>query len=80
MSDFVLRTTPSRGNGLQSVLDWLRQARTAATLAAPSVASTEAAFLADVGLSADQIGRAVDRGNSEIGLLGLGWQQPGVRR
>jgi hypothetical protein len=77
MSDFALRTFPARGGGLRSVLDWLRQARVAARLADQPPLHRDAPFLADVGLSADQIGRAVDRGSAEIGLLGLGWQQPG---
>jgi hypothetical protein len=82
MSDFALRTIPARSGGLRSLLDWLRQARVAAHLDDQPTKSPDAAFLADVGLSAEQIGLAVDRGNVEIGLLGLGWQQPcrGVRR
>jgi hypothetical protein len=77
MSDFALRTAPAGPHGLRSLVDWLRQARVAASLADHSTKSPEAAFLADVGLNADQIGRAVDRGNAEIGLLGLGWQRSG---
>jgi hypothetical protein len=67
---------------LRLLVDWLKQARVAARLADRSAVSSDAPFLADVGLSAEQIGRAVDRGNVEIGLLGLGWQPPNriVRR
>jgi hypothetical protein len=75
MSDFALKTAPAPG--LRSLLDWFRQARVAVRLAGRPVACHDAPLLADVGLTADQIGRAVDRGSVEIGLLGLGWQQPG---
>jgi hypothetical protein len=77
MSDFALKTVPASGNSLRSLLDWFRQARVAVRLADKPVACNDAPLLADVGLTADQIGRAVDRGSVEIGLLGLGWQQPG---
>jgi hypothetical protein len=77
MSDFALRTAPASGHTLRPLLDWLRQARMAVRLADQPAVSRDAPLLADVGLSADQIGRAVDRGSIEIGLLGLGWQQPG---
>lgn len=77
MSDFALRTVPAGPRGLRSLFDWLRQARVAAKLPDRPAGSPDAAFLADVGLNAEQIGRAVDRGNAEIGLLGLGWQEPG---
>lgn len=77
MSDFALSTAPATENRLRSILDWLRQARVAAGLADQPAPSRDAALLYDVGLSADQIGRAVDRGSTEIGLLGLGWQKPG---
>jgi hypothetical protein len=75
MSDFALKTAPA--SGLRSVLDWFRQAGVAVRLADRPVACHDAPLLADVGLTADQIGRAVDRGAIELGLLGLGWQQPG---
>jgi hypothetical protein len=82
MSDCALTTVPARGHSLRALFDWLRQARVAARLADQPAASRDAPFLADVGLTAEQIGSAVDRGNIEIGLIGLGWQQPGrgVRR
>ena len=82
MSDFVLKPPSSRSLNLRFLIDWLKQARVAARLRDPSTPSPQAPFLCDVGLTEDQIGRAVERGSLEIGLLSLGWQPPNrtVRR
>jgi hypothetical protein len=81
MSDFVLKPPSSRSVALRFLVDWLKQAKVAARLPNRPAASPTP-FLRDVGLTQDQIGRAVVRGSFEIGLLSLGWQSPNriVRR
>lgn len=82
MSDFVLKPPSSRSANLRFLIDWLKQAKVAARLPNHPAATPLTSFLSDVDLTEDQIGRAVDRGSLEIGLLGLGWQSPNrtVRR
>lgn len=76
MSDFALKPVIPRASALRAVLDWLKQARVAARLPAPALASWVEPLVSDVGLERDEIVHKVDRGSVEIGLLSLGWQPP----
>lgn len=58
------------------VRDWLRHARAALRVPAAANGHLPQSFLDDIALTRTDVVRAVDRGTSEIGLLGLGWQKP----
>jgi len=65
---YRIPTTPIR--------DWLRHARAALRVSASANRHVPQSFLDDIALTRSDVVRAVDRGTSEIGLLGLGWQKP----
>jgi uncharacterized protein YjiS (DUF1127 family) len=61
---------------LSAVRDWLRQARVAVNLPHQNVEDLSDRQLRDIGGSRKDIGRAMDREISRLGLLDIGWQQP----
>ena len=76
MSDFALKPVVPHHSVLRIVIDWLKQAKVAASLPGLETMSPPDPLVSDLGLDGKDILRKVDRGAVEIGLLSLGWQPP----
>jgi len=76
MSHIALRPAIVRPSWLTAALDWLRQAKIAATLPLESVEDLSDRQLRDVGARRRDVARAMDREMGRLGLLDIGWQQP----
>jgi uncharacterized protein YjiS (DUF1127 family) len=80
MSHIALPAYTARPAWLSAVRDWLRQARVAVTLPHQNVEDLSDRQLRDIGAGRKDIARAMDREIGRLGLLDIGWQQPGRRR
>ncbi|CAM5427086.1 hypothetical protein ACHMW4_14445 [Mesorhizobium sp. UC22_110] len=76
MSAIVLKSQPLRPSRIQPVLDWLRQARVAASLPLQNAEALSDSHLRDVGLRPEDVARTVTEAPQRLGLLDLGWQTP----
>ncbi|MBN9257282.1 MULTISPECIES: hypothetical protein [unclassified Mesorhizobium] len=76
MSYIVLKSEHARPSWLSVALDWLRQARVAATLANRDVEELSDHQLRDIGARRSDVAHALDRELGRIGLLDTGWQRP----
>lgn len=74
MSYIVLKSTDARSSWLSVALDWLRQARVAATLGNRDVEELSDSQLRDIGAKRGDVAHALDRELGRIGLLDTGWQ------
>lgn len=74
MSYIVLRdASPS---WLRTAIDWLRQAKVAASLTDRDVEDLSDHQLRDIGARRSDVAHALDRELGRIGLLDTGWQRP----
>lgn len=80
MSAIVMKSRPLRPSRIQPVLDWLRQARIAASLPLQNAEALSDAYLRDVGLRREDVARTVTEAPQRLGLLDLGWQAPHHQR
>lgn len=80
MSAIVMKSRPRRPSRIQPVLDWLRQARIAASLPLQNAEALSDAYLRDVGLRREDVARTVTEAPQRLGLLDLGWQAPQHQR
>ena len=76
MSVIVLKSQPLRPSRIQPVLDWLRQARVAASLPLQNAEALSDSYLRDNGLRREDVARPVAEEPQRLGLLDLGWQAP----
>ena len=76
MSAIVLKSQPLRPSRIQPVLDWLRQARIAASLPLQNAEALSDSYLRDIGLRREDVARTVSQAPQRLGLLDLGWQAP----
>ncbi|QND67960.1 hypothetical protein HB777_31115 [Mesorhizobium loti] len=77
MSIIALNSSTPRPNWLTETLNWLRHARVAINLPHQNVEDLSDRQLRDVGARRKDIARAMDREMGRLGLLDIGWQQPG---
>ncbi|HEV2506560.1 MAG TPA: hypothetical protein VGV39_26035 [Mesorhizobium sp.] len=80
MSTIVLKSQQLRPSRIQPVLDWLRQARVAASLPLQNAEALSDSYLRDVGLRREDVARTVTEAPQRLGLLDLGWQGPRQQR
>ncbi len=80
MSAIVMKSRPLRPSRIQPVLDWLRQARIAASLPLQNAEALSDAYLRDLGLRREDVARTVTEAPQRLGLLDLGWQAPQHQR
>ena len=80
MSAIVMKSRPLRPSRIQPVLDWVRQARIAASLPLQNAEALSDAYLRDVGLRREDVARTVTEAPQRLGLLDLGWQAPQHQR
>lgn len=76
MSVIALKSQPLRPSRIQPVLDWLRQARVAASLPLQNAEALSDSYLRDIGLRREDVARPVAEAPQRLGLLDLGWQAP----
>ncbi len=63
----------ARANWLHQAIEWLRQARVAASLPYQNVEDLSDQQLRDIGARRTDIAQAMDREQRRLGLLGTGW-------
>ena len=76
MSHIAMRFGNPRPSWFNAVIDWLRQARVAASLPRQDVEDLSDRQLRDIGANRKDVARAMDRELGRLGLLDIGWQTP----